>query len=90
VPDPANRSGDAIASAAIQRVVPGKELESALKAAAPGDKAAVYAQNGVWYDAVEAITAEIDKAPKDTGLRKMRSDLLAANGLKDAAAYDKK
>lgn len=90
VPDPANRSQDVITSAGIQRVPAAKELEAALKNAAPGDKAAVYAQNGVWYDAVEAITAEIDKAPQDAGLRKMRGELLAANGLKDAAAYDKK
>ena len=90
VSDPANRSQDVITSAAIQRVPLGKDLEAALKNSAPGDKAAVYAQNGVWYDAVEAITAEIDKTPKDAGLRKMRADLLAANGLKKAAAYDRK
>jgi len=89
VSDPANRSQDVITSAAIQRVPLGKDLEAALKNSAPGDKAAVYAQNGVWYDAVEAITAEIDKTPKDAGLRKMRADLLAANGLKKAAAYDR-
>jgi hypothetical protein len=90
VVDPLSRSQDGFTSASIQRVPMTKELESELKNAAPGDKAAVYAQNGVWYDAVEAITAEIDKAPKDAGLRKMRADLLAANGLKEAAAYDKK
>ena len=90
VPDPANRSQDVITSAAIQRIEPSKELTAALKTAAPADKAATYAQNGVWYDAVEAITAEIDKDPKNAGLRKMRGELLAQGGLKDAAAFDKK
>ena len=90
IPDPANRSQDVITSAAIQRIEPSKELTAALSTAAPGDKAAVYAQNGVWYDAVEAISAEIDKDPKNTDARKMRGELLEQGGLKDAAAFDKK
>ena len=90
IPDPANRSQDVVTSASIQRIEPSKELAAALKTAAPGDKAAVYAQNGVWYDAVEAITAQIDKEPKNGDLRKQRGELLKQGGLKDAAAADLK
>lgn len=90
IPDPANRSQDVITSASIQRIEPSKELAEALKGAASGDKAAVYAQNGVWYDAIEAITADIDKNPKNADLRKLRGELLKQGGLKDAAAADLK
>ncbi|MEQ1858790.1 MAG: DUF928 domain-containing protein [Chthoniobacteraceae bacterium] len=90
VPDPANRSQDVVTSASIQRIEPSKELAEALKSAADGDKAAVFAQNGVWYDAVDAITTEIGKDPNNAELRKMRGELLRQGGLKDAAAADLK
>jgi hypothetical protein len=89
VPDPANRSQDVIASGTLLRLAPSKELSAALSS--PGaDKASVYAQNGMWYDALDALTERIDSDPKSGTARAERAELLGQVGLKDAAAFDKK
>lgn len=90
VPDPANRSQDVIASGTIQRIEPDAKLTAALAEAKGVDKAAAYAQNGIWYDALEALTNEIDAAPKNKDLRAQRAALLEQAGLKQAAAGERK
>ena len=90
VPDPANRSQDVIASGSIQRIAPDAKLTAALAEAKGLDKAAAYAEGGIWYDALEALTNEIDAAPKDKDLRAQRAALLEQAGLKDAAAGERK
>jgi len=81
VPDPAHRSRDILASGTIERV----EADAGLKQQLPGTRvenlAAVYAQAGIWYDALEAISDVIDGAPKDDTLRRYRAELLAQVGL---------
>lgn len=90
VPDPSNRSQDVVTTATIQCVEPSKELTKALETAKPEDKGLVFAQNGVWYDALESLSADIAKDPANTELRKLRGELLQQGGLKDAAAADLK
>ncbi len=90
VPDPANRSMDVIASGTIQRIEPDAKLTSALADAKGLDKAAAYAQSGIWYDALEVVSNEIDSAPKDKSLHAQRAALLDQAGLKDAAAAERK
>jgi len=90
VPDPANRSQDVIASGTIQRTAPDAEFTAALATAEGPDKAALYAGKGFWYDALEAVTNEINAAPKDKDLRLQRATLLDQAGLKDAAASERK
>lgn len=90
VPDPANRSQDVIASGTIQRIEPDAPLTAALADAAGGDKAAIYADKGIWYDALDAITNEIDASPKNKELRLQRAALLEQAGLKDAAAAERR
>jgi hypothetical protein len=89
VPDPANRSQDVIASDTIQRAEPGAQFTSALADAEGLDKAALYARQGIWYDALEAVSHEIDAAPKDKELRFQRAALLEQAGLKKAAAFER-
>ncbi|HYR58412.1 MAG TPA: DUF928 domain-containing protein, partial [Chthoniobacteraceae bacterium] len=55
VPDPANRSMDVIASGTIKRIEPDAKLAAAVADAKGLDKAAAYAQAGIWYDALEAV-----------------------------------
>ena len=85
VPDPARRSRDILASGTIERV----EADAALKQQLPGARvenlSAVYAQAGIWYDALEAISDLIDGAPKDATLRRYRAELLAQAGLPGVA-----
>ena len=90
VPDLANRSRDVIASDTIQRVEPDARFTAALAGAKGLDKAAIYAGRGIWYDALETVTDEIDAAPKDKDIRFLRVSLLEQAGLKIAASSERK
>jgi len=88
VPDAANRSEDLIASDTIERIEPDAQLTAALAGAKGLNKAAVLASKGIWYDALAAVTDEIDASPKDKDLRLQRAALLEQAGLKHAAASE--
>jgi hypothetical protein len=70
-----------VASGNLKRIEPSKELAQELAAAKPADLPAIYAQAGIWYDALDAISNEIDANPKDSSLRHQRADLLKQVGL---------
>lgn len=89
VPDANNRSQDIVASGVIQLTPPAAELAAEL-AKAEADKASAYAAGGVWYDALAALSDQIDAAPKDASLRAARADLLMQAGLKSAAEFERK
>lgn len=86
VPDGANRSRDLIASDTIQRIEPDGKIATALSSADGLEKAAIYAREGIWYDALEAVSNEIDAQPKDQELRRLRASLLRQVGLKGVAS----
>ena len=90
VPDPANHSQDVVASGSIQRIEPDAKLTAGLADAKGLDKVALYAQSGIWYDALEALSNEIDAAPKNKDLRAQRAALLEQAGLKDAAISERR
>ena len=90
VTDPDNRSTDLIASGVIKRVAPGVELNEKIAQAAPPALAAVYADAGIWYDTLAALSDQIERAPKDNALRQARADLLRQVGLKAAAESEAK
>jgi len=90
VPDSENRSKDVIAKGVIKRISPPSDLEQKMEHASDTDKAALYAEAGVWYDALEAISNAIDANPGDASLREQRASLLKQVGLPEAAALDKK
>jgi len=87
VVDPDNRSQDIVANGVIKRIDPTPDLSGKLGAASDADKASLYAENGIWYDALQSISDQIDKSPKDTALRHERADLLKQVGM-DGAAMD--
>jgi hypothetical protein len=90
VPKPDNRSLNVVAGGSIKRVEADASLTAALADAKGADKASVYAQNGIWYDALEAISNAIEAAPDDKELRALRAELLEQVGLKVAAAAERK
>lgn len=90
VADTANRSQDVIASGTIRRIDPEARLTAELAAAGLGSRAAVLAQNGIWYDAIEALSDQINDAPRDPAPRQRRAQLLAQAGLTQAAAADRR
>ena len=88
VPDAGRRSKDFTVGAWISRREPDAALRDAL-AGAGGREAFVYAQNGLWYDAIRTLSARISAAPQDAGLREQRAALLEQAGLSEVAAYDR-
>jgi hypothetical protein len=85
ITDPDNRSTDVVASGVIKRIEPSEELKSRLRTAAPSDLPAIYADAGIWYDALSALSDQIDARPDDANLQAIRDDLLNQVGLKLAA-----
>jgi hypothetical protein len=88
VTDPDNRSGDLVASGAIKRIEPSAELRARIAGASPAALPGVYAEAGIWHDALETLSDLIDARPDDKALRQTRADLLAQVGLKAAASSE--
>ena len=88
VTDPENRSTDLVASGVIKRIEPSPELKAKISQATPASLANVYAEAGVWYDALSALSDQIEKQPDNKSLLEARSDLLRQVGLKAAAGFE--
>ena len=89
VKNPDSRSQDILSGGVIKRVEPTDALRSSLKHAVTGELPSLYAEAGLWYDAVEEISALIQATPDDRGLREQRAALLEQVGLVEVAAYDR-
>jgi hypothetical protein len=76
VPDASSHSTDLISNAYILRVAPPPDL--------PDRSAWSYAERGIWYDALAAISNDVDAHPDDQKLREARNALLSQVGLGDA------
>lgn len=81
VPDPDRRSKDIIAGGAVERVEFPEALRVKLAEAGKAKAPYIYAEAGLWYDAVTAISELIDAAPNDKLLHKQRASLLEQVGL---------
>jgi hypothetical protein len=89
VPEPEDRSADFVVGAWIRQRAALPALRQRLAAASERQKVFLYAESGMWYDAVAAISSQIDAAPGDPALREQRAALLEQVGLSDVAAYDR-
>jgi hypothetical protein len=88
VTDPDNRSSDLVASGVIKRVEPSADLKEKIAAATPAALPNVYAEAGIWYDALSVLTDQIEASPENKTLRETRADLLRQVGLKAAAGAE--
>jgi hypothetical protein len=88
ITDPNNRSSDLVASGVIKRVEPSAELKQKVSGASADALAGVYAESGIWYDALAVLCDQIDAKPGDKALRQARVDLLKQVGLPAAAAFE--
>jgi hypothetical protein len=88
ITDPENRSSDLVASGIIKRVELPPSLKDKLQHPDKATLANAYADAGIWYDALSALSDAIDAHPQDKALRQARSDLLQQVGLKSAATAD--
>jgi hypothetical protein len=80
VMDPSQRSYDIVAGGEIKRVGEPGNLAGTPQA---------YAEAGIWYDALDGLSNQIDSQPKNTGLRQQRAALLDQVGLPGAAEYER-
>lgn len=81
-------SSNIVASGMIRRVRDRGPLVPAGLQFATGS-AAAFAEAGLWYDALQAVSEQIRARPDDSNLRRQRSSLLSQVGLLDAAAWDR-
>lgn len=90
VTDPERRSKDSLAGGTIERIDFPEQLSVKLSRAGKSQAPQIYAEAGLWYDALAAISDLIDAAPTDTALRSQRASLLQQGGLTEIAEYDLK
>ena len=88
IPDPHSRSKDVVAGGLIERIEPSEALRAKLTQADQAEKPSIYAEAGLWYNAVAAISDLIDTASHAQRLRQQRAALLEQVGLQDVAAHD--
>ena len=83
--DPDKRSRDVMATGWIDRIEPSGQLTRRLENGDPAATAAVYADEGLWYDSFAALSDQIDRNPGDEILQHQRADVLRQVGLDEAA-----
>jgi hypothetical protein len=88
--DPVHRTPSQTVQGAIQRIPLLATLGERLSEAKPNEQPAIYAESGLWYDAMTALAELIDAAPADKSLLEQRAALLEQVGLTAAAAHDRK
>jgi hypothetical protein len=81
VPDFNRRSKDILAGGAIERIAVPQDLKAKLAGSGNTQKQFIYAEAGIWYDALKSISDLIDAAPQNVELRNQRTALLKQVGL---------
>ena len=64
--DPEDRSSDHLEIGIVRRVEVSANILSELEKAAPRQKTVIYAQNGIWQDALSTLAAARRANPNDT------------------------
>jgi hypothetical protein len=81
VPDPADRSRDRVVGGGIERVAPDPGLRDRIARADRERLPFVLAEAGVWYDAIDLLSEEIDRRPGDAKPWNRRAALFEQVGL---------
>ena len=89
VRNPAQRANDTIAGGTIKRVADTAPVEQQLKQTSQAQWPAVYAQAGIWYDAIDQLSKSIAADRGNRQLHEQRATLLEQVGLREAAAFDR-
>lgn len=89
VPDPTQRSKDVTSGGTIRRVAPDPAVQARVAAADERQAPLIYAEAGLWYDAIDALSRLIELHPDDAKLNAQRAALLDQVGLPAAASSDK-
>lgn len=86
VPDSAQRSSDIMAGGSIEYATASKPLHDRLAKAGEKDQPTIYAEEGIWYNAVSSLSALIAANPDNKALKEQRAGLLEQVGLKDVVS----
>ena len=84
IPDPAQGSLNITSTGAVKRVPVEKKLEEML-IEKKSNQYEAYAENGIWYEALDELNQKILANPENTKLKTERSDLLKQVGLPSVA-----
>jgi len=88
VTDPKHPSKDIISGGAVERIAYPKNFQKILKETNSKRIPHVYAEEGLWFDAMNALCSRIDTAPHDSLLYKQRISLLRQGDLTETADYE--
>jgi hypothetical protein len=86
MPDTGRRSKDILAGGSVERVPLPDGLATKVSGTPKADLPALYAEAGLWYDAMTALNDLIDQAPENGALKTQRSALLRQVGLPDTTS----
>jgi hypothetical protein len=79
--DPDHRSKDITAGGGVKRIHPTETLQKKLDHADKESIPNIFAEAGIWYDALSALSEMIDAAPDNAELRRKRALLIEQVGL---------
>ena len=88
VTDPKHPSKDIISGGAIERIAFPKNFQKILQETDSSRISHIYAEEGLWFDAMHALCSRIDTAPIDSLLHQQRISLLRQGDLTEAADYE--
>ena len=83
-----NRQARAIAGGAIQRTNPWPKLQGRLQGQEALERAHVYAEEGLWYDALEMLAESAEANRADPRIRRQRAALLEQVGLTEPSQFE--
>ena len=89
VKDREQRSRDIVAGATIKLIDIKAPLQEQLRKAPDLEHPLIYANAGVWYDAVASLGNQIAKRGKASGLREQRALLMDQVELAEVSTYDR-
>jgi hypothetical protein len=81
VPNPADRSYDRVVGGGIERIAPDAALRGEIARADRERLPFVLAEAGIWYDAIDVLSVEIEQRPRDAQLWNRRAALFEQAGL---------
>ena len=84
--DPEDRSADAVAIGIVRRIELSADILRQLDAADPRQKIVIYAENGIWQDALSTLAAARRANPNDPDLAADWESLLDSVKLGEIAA----
>jgi hypothetical protein len=79
--DQRDRSGDIFVDGWIQRIAPSSTLQAQLTLTSESDRPSLYAQAGIWYDALAVLAKQYQAEPTNSQISNHWSTLLKSVGL---------